>query len=105
MKIDKRVKFEEAYVNEDYGTTTHYFTIEKSLLEELYPNKYPEACGGEISVEFPTGCPEAMVADVCISPTEYDGESGAYIDYDWNDVSLPYEEIEALFDMVKSEEE
>ena len=101
MIIDKRVKFEETYVSEDYGTTTHYFTIEKSLLEELFPNKYPEACGGEISVEFPTNCPEANMADVCISPTEYDEETDGYTDYDWNDVSLPYEEIEALFELAE----
>lgn len=102
MTIDKRVKFEETYVSEDYGTTTHYFTIEKSLLEELFPNKYPEACRGEISVEFPTDCPDAREAEVCISPTEYDEENDGYTDYDWNDVSIPYEEVEALFDLAKN---
>lgn len=101
MTIDKRVKFEETYVSENYGTTTHYFIIEKSLLEELYPNKYPEACRGEISVEFPTDCPEAREADVCISPTAYDEENDGYTDYDWNDISIPYEEIEALFELAK----
>jgi hypothetical protein len=102
MTIDKRVRFEETYVSEDYGTTTHYFTIEKSLLEELFPNKYPEACRGEISVEFPTDCPDAREAEVCISPTEYDEENDGYTDYDWNDVSIPYEEVEALFDLAKN---
>lgn len=101
MIIDKRVKFEETYVSEYHGTTTYYFTIEKSLLEELLPNKYPEAYCGEISVEFPTDRPEEREAMVGISPTEYDEENNVYSDYDWNDISLPYEEIEALFELAK----
>lgn len=102
MIIDKRIKFDETYISEEYGTTTHYFTIEKSLLEEFFPNKYPEAYCGEISVEFPTDCPEAREAYVCISPTEYDEENDGYTDYDWNEVSIPFAEVEALFDLVEN---
>ena len=102
MTIDERVKFDETYVSEYHGTTTHYFTIEKSLLEEIFPNKYPEAYCGEISVEFPTDCPEAREAMVGISPTEYDEENNAYSDYDWNDLPLSYEEVEALFALAEN---
>ena len=102
MTIDKRVKFEETYVSEYHGTTTHYFTIEKSLLEKIFPNKYPEAYCGEISVEFPTDHPEAREAMVGISPTEYDEENNAYSDYDWSDLPLSYEEVEALFELIEN---
>ena len=101
MTIDKRIRFDETYVNEECGTTTHYFTIEKSLLEEIFPNKYPEAYCGEIWVEFPTDCIDAREAYVAVSPTEYDEENDGYTDYDWNDLSISYAEIEALLNLVE----
>ena len=101
MTIDKRVRFDETYVSEEYGTTTHYFTIEKSLLEELFPNKYPEAYCGTISVEYHTNCLVTREADVAVSPTEYNEENHSYTDYDWNDISIPYEEVEALLCLVE----
>lgn len=90
MKIDKRVRFDEKYIDEDNKTTTLYFLAEKSLLEELFPGKYPESESMEISLKFPTESPAADNVDISVSPTK-DGE-----DYDWTDIELPHEEIKEL---------
>ena len=89
---DKRIKFEEKYEDEEYGTTTLYFIAPKEMLD----GKYPEAEHAEISIEFPTANPEPAYAIVEMSPTKYDEESESYTDFDWFDVSLPYGEIEEL---------
>ena len=94
--LDKRIQFEELYISEFYETTTGYFTIDKSLLEELLPGKYPEAESGEISIEYPTNRPETSMVTVMISPTK-DGN-----DYDWSDYNLNYEQINELVVMVES---
>ena len=91
--IDKRIKFDERYDSEEYETTTLYFIAPKEMLKRFIPtNDYPEAVSMEISIEFPTEHIEANYADVCVSPTrQYED---AMEDYDWHDVSLPYDEIE-----------
>ena len=53
--IDKRIKFDERYDSEAYGTTTLYFVAPKELLKKYIPvNDYPDAVSMEISIEFPT---------------------------------------------------
>jgi hypothetical protein len=96
MKLDKRIEFEERY--EKGEETTLYFIAPK---EFLY-GKYPEAEHAEISIEFPTAHPEARYAQVEISPTRYDEEEDCYTDYDWREIQLPYEEIEALINLANA---
>lgn len=93
--IDTQFAYDESYVSNTYGTTTGYFMIDKNFLEELRQGRYPEAEHGEISVEYPTDCPEANVATIMVSPTK-DGS-----DYDWTDIELPYEIIEVLINMTE----
>ena len=93
--LDDRISYEESYVSSTYETTTGYFTIDKSLLEELRPGQYPEAEHGELSVEYPTERPEVNMTTVMVSPTK-DGS-----DYDWADVNLSYEIIEDLISVVE----
>ena len=93
--IDKRIKFDERYDSEEYETTTLYFIAPKEMLKRFIPtNDYPEAVSMEISIEFPTGHIEANYADVCVSPIRQYEDTME--DYDWHDVSLPYDEIEEL---------
>ena len=93
--LDNRISYEESLVSGTYETTTGYFMIDKSLLEELRPGQYPEAEHGELSVEYPTEHPEANMANVMVSPTK-DGS-----DYDWTDIDLSYEIIEDLISVVE----
>ena len=95
--INNRIWLEERYDSEEYGTTTLYFVAPKEMLN----GKYPEAESMEISVEFPIDNIEAKYATVMFSPTKYDDEVGGYTDYDWFDVSLPFEEVEVLIDLAK----
>ena len=95
--LDNRIKLEDRYYNDEYGTTTLYFIAPKEMLN----GKYPEATSMEISVEFPTEHPEANYASVMFSPTKYDEEEDVYTDYDWYDVDMPYEDIEALIALSK----
>ena len=41
--LDKRIKFDERYDSEEYGTTTLYFIAPKEMLKKFIPtNDYPE---------------------------------------------------------------
>lgn len=95
--IDHRIKFEERYDSEDHETTTFYFVADTSLLRELVGKKYPEAKGMTISIECPMNCFDACEASVEISP--YQEVDGSVTDYDWIDIDLSYDEIDALIDM------
>ena len=97
---ENRIVFEEAYESELYQTTTLYFTGPKSLLKD----EYDDAEFSTISVEFPTNNREAKSCTVMISPTKYDEENGEYIDYDWFDYPISYEEIERLLELFEYEE-
>ena len=98
--LDNRIKFDERYDSEDYGTTTLYFIAPKEMLKEFIPTKYyPDAISMEISIEFPTNHIEANYANVYVSPTrEY--ENGTE-DYDWQDANIPNDEIEGLIKLAK----
>ena len=85
-----QIKFEETYVNEEYDTTTYYFSADKMLLASLFPGQYPEAEEMTISIELPNGCHDAMAATVMVSPT-LEGS-----DYDWTELGLPFNAIENL---------
>ena len=97
--IDKRIKFDERYDNEDYETTTLYFIAPKEMLKTMMVNDYPDAVSMEISIEFPTECIAPKYASVCISPTRYDEDTDSYEDYDWYDIDLPYDEIDELISL------
>ena len=95
--LDKRIKFDERYDDEDYETTTLYFIAPKEMLKKFIPtNDYPEAISMEISIEFPLNVVVAEHAYVSISPTNADGE-----DYDWYDVDIPYDGIEELIKLAE----
>lgn len=98
--LDTRIEFDERYDNEEYGTTTLYFTAPRELLSA----KYPEAASTEISIEFPINHPEPRYATVMYSPTKYDEENEGYTDYDWFDVELTYGEIAALIELAEKSE-
>ena len=95
--IDNRIKFEEDYISEEWGTITLYFIAPKEMLN----GKYPEAESMEISIECPREYIEARYATVMFSPTKYDEEGECYTDYDWYDVDLPYEDIEELIKLAE----
>lgn len=94
--IDRRIKFDEAYIDEEEETITFYYVAPKEFLL----GNYPEAVSTEISVEFPINHIEARYAGVGISPIEVE-DDGSLSYYDWYDISLPYEEIEELISLAK----
>lgn len=94
--IDKRIEFDEAWNKED-NETVLFFIAPKEMLY----GDYPEAVSAEISIEFPTDLAEAEYATVEISPTRYVEEDDGYEDYDWCELILPDEEINALIEMAR----
>ena len=94
--LDKRIKFDERWDRDD-GTTVLWFTAPKELL----PREHPKAVSMEISLEFPTHNLIAEDAIVEFSPTKYDENEEAYSDYDWDEIDIPLEEIEALIELAK----
>ena len=97
--LDKRIQFDERWDRDD-GSTVLWFTAPKELL----PREYPEAESMEISLEFPTHKLQAENAIVEISPTKYVEEEDGYTDYDWCEIDLPLDEIEALIQLAKESE-
>lgn len=95
--LDKRIEFDERWDRDD-GTTVLWFTAPKELL----PREYPEAECMELSLEFPTHNLIAGDAIVEFSPTKYDEDEESYVDYDWNELDIPLDEIEALIKLAEA---
>lgn len=98
------IQFDESYYEPEDEIITYYFMADKSLINECFPGKYPEATGTEISVELPVSCRDARCASVMVSPSlDFDG---CITDYDWSDlgfshVLFSFEEIEDLIELAK----
>ena len=95
--LDKRIKFDERYDRSD-GTTVLWFIVPKELL----PKEYPEAESMELSLEFPTHDLIAQNAIAEFSPTKCNLEGDGTIDYDWNEIDIPLEEIEELIKLAEN---
>ena len=95
--LDKRIQFDESYISEEWGTITLYFIAPKDLFDGV--DKDAESV--EISIECPREYISAKYASVEYSPTKYFEEEDSYMDYDWRDIDLPYEEIEALIKLAE----
>ena len=87
--LNKNIIFEEKHINQEFGTTTYYFVAPKEMLL----GKYPEAIAMEIAIEVLTNHENASVQ---FSPTKYDKETDGFVDYNWFDGNLSYEEINEL---------
>lgn len=94
--INKRIKFDERYDNEEYETTTLYFIAPK----DMFIREYPKAVEMEISIEFPKDCDDApCVATVGVAPRNEDGEC-----FDWYEIDLPYSDIAELIELAEETE-
>ena len=92
MEISKRVEFEEEYKT-IFGTLELYFVGDTSLLKDLIGD-YPEADGMTLCVEVPADKIVDAEASVRVSPFKADED--VIEDYDWNDINLSEDEINAL---------
>lgn len=90
--LNTKIKFDSRYDDEEYGTTTLYFIAPREML----CGKYSKAEFTAISIEFPSNHIEAHYASVMFSPRKYFEENDCYIDYDWFDINMSYEDIETL---------
>ena len=97
VMLDNKIKFDESYISEEYDTITLYFTAPKEMLN----GKYPEAESMEISVECPREYICARYSSVMFSPTKYDECEDGYIDYDWFNIDMSYDDIEALIKLAE----
>ena len=88
------------FFEKEYNTITLYFSAPKDLFE----NTDEEAEGIEISVECPREYVSSSYASVEYSPIIYDEKKNEYIYYDWREIDLPYEEIEALIKLAEETE-
>lgn len=93
--INKRIKFDEKYENEEYNTTTLYFTAPKELLKTYLPHipyeTFKDAISMEISIEFPIGYADDNSIYASVSPTRE--TEGGTEDYDWYEIYLPYNDF------------
>ena len=103
IMLYKGIEFDGKWNRED-ETCVLWFTAPKEILEDIFSNKYPEAENAEISLDFPTLELVAGNAIVEISPTKYDEDEEAYVDYDWNEIDIPLDEIAALIKLAKESE-
>ena len=88
MDYGMSFKFDE-YVELD-NCVCWYFIGDKAIINELFPNKYPEAAFTTLSIE------KYSEDDwqVEISPTME--EDDCYTDYDWSPIDLPMSTIKEL---------
>lgn len=94
-----QIKFDEVFYNDTFGTVTLYYKAPKELLKEaLEEEEYETVVSSEISMEFPKDHIEPEYADICISPTRE--TDGCLEDYEWFDITFPFDEIQALIDLV-----
>ena len=98
--LDKRIRFDDSHINEELEIITLYFIAPT----DLFDNIDEDAESVEISIECPREYISAEYASVECSPTKYFEEDGCYVDYDWRDIDLPYEEIEALIKLAEESE-
>ena len=55
--LDKRIKFDERYDSEEYGTTRLYFIAPKEMLKKFIPtNDYPEAISNTLEMASKCNC-------------------------------------------------
>ena len=95
--LDKRIKFHESYIEEEYNTITFYFIAPK----DLFDNIDKETDYVELSVECPREYISSSYSTVEYSPVEYNKKNQTYIPYDWRDIELPYEEIDELIKLAE----
>ena len=94
-----KVELEDSYAVIEYGVAENrerlYFIAPKEWVED----KYPEAEGSTIILEFNNydDILEGKTRYESISPVEF--ADGDMIDYDWNDISLEHDEIMQLVDL------
>ena len=93
MEISKRVKFEEEYKT-IFGTLELYFVGDTSLLKDLIGDKYPEADGMTLCIEVPAD--KIVDAETSVRVSPFKADEDVTEDYDWNDINLPEDEINAL---------
>lgn len=98
--IDKRIEFDEAYIDKENETVTFYFIAPREMLINFFIS-CPNAVSMEISVEFPIDYIEGSYGKCSVSPTIL--EDDEYSDIDWRDVDLPEDEIEELIDLAARE--
>ena len=92
-RLMNEVVFEEAANYE--GQTVLYFIGPKELLNTT--SQYPESESTEIALTLPPDFSNVFEFEAEISPTK-DG-----CDYDWNDLSLPEEEVNRLINLAEKE--
>lgn len=95
--------FDDIYISDEYHTTTMYFKAPKEILKALLGEEYPDenAVSAEISIEMPSAHLDSRYAYIAVSPTvceKCDGEV-SYVDIDWTDVELPYDEVDHLISL------
>ena len=95
------VEYEESYENGEYGTKTLYFIAPREWVYNFKPEARWEAVSGAISLEYPVDNPDPKYATVMMSPTRA-GFKGSLEDYDWFDIDLSSEDIEALISLAES---
>lgn len=89
MKIDiSTLTYEELFINDNI--VTMYFIAPKELVAE----KYPEAEFATICIEYCMGDTRRDRYILRMSPTK--SVDDGYLDYDWIDIEMPVDNIEAL---------
>lgn len=98
--IDKRIEFDEKYIDKENETVTYYFTAPKEMMV-IFGIACPDAVSVEISVEFPLNCIEGRYGECSVAPTIL--EDGVYSDVDWQDIYLPCEYVDELIDLANEQ--
>ncbi len=95
------VEYEEEYENGEFETKILYFIVPREWVYNFKPEARWEAVSGTISLEYQVSNPKPKYATVMMSPTRAVFKGGLE-DYDWFDIDLSSEDIEALMSLAES---
>ena len=87
-----KIKFEDEFINGANELYDIYFIAPKDIL----PKEYPDAEFATIWLEVSPWDTSYKNAVARVSPTKFSEKYNGYLDYDWTDIFLSEEELNAL---------
>ena len=92
------ITFMNYVIDDDHDAIVLYFDAPVELL----PKKHKDAEFATMSIIWPIWYPVLSEITVSISPTKFDIQKDAYMDYDWTDLDISEKEIYELIITAKN---
>ena len=95
----KKINFQEAYINKRTNRFELYFTLPKEYLKILLKRVYIDADVSTLCLVIDKEYPNVQYVNCRYSPTKW--YEDRIIDYEWNEIKLPKNDIMFLIELYK----